>query len=563
MEINLTKPLLLAIGWENMQQFGIDEDAWKSWYKFLPINLKNLNEDKLNKLKDLIDKNKRVRGAGVIVRDIATWISVITAGEFAKARTVKHFESLLTEFLRQAPGHRLYEKNDQMGEAWLCYYVNNVEYHPPQRGTYGTTPAYVEMEIVWNEMGGMDRARVHFHDSEVRGRTPVEALAEAGYFIETPERREQYMQEHETFSYLFEKVGMQMLATGTGTDDLDGNPKRNDSWYWRKTNTIALEKDGSPSRVVIDVFQEDDHDRRETKVHVDPWYWNNKPVDDDEDLEVPKVEIPIHPFLACFDLRRHIRMRIHVGYLKPYMYDRKLAKRLVLPPEVKSLVSMLLASDGGFQDIISGKSGGAIVMCAGAPGTGKTLTAEVYAESMERPLYSVQASQLGISSSELEEELLKTFARAQRWNAILLIDEADVYVRARGDDLQQNAIVGVFLRVLEYYNGVLFMTTNRLDLVDDAIASRCMARIEYTTPDKDKQAEIWRILSDTSGIKVSDETIQQVIEEFPKLTGRDVKNLLKLAHMISSSTGKPINFKMIKFVKRFKPTKDVGEDADD
>lgn len=217
---------------------------------------------------------------------------------------------------------------------------------------------------------------------------------------------------------------------------------------------------------------------------------------------------------------------------------------------------MLLANKPGFRDIVGGKSGGAIVMCAGRPGTGKTLTAEVYAESKGRPLYSVQASQLGVTPEALEDELLKVFARAQRWNAILLIDEADVYVRQRGDDLQQNAIVGVLLRVLEYYNGVLFLTTNRADMVDDAVASRCLARIEYGVPTPMEQARIWHVLSGASGIKVSQATIAKITAQFPHLSGRDVKNLLKLAGMVSSARGEKITSKTIAYVKKFKPTRD-------
>src|SRR3546814_2642760 len=53
------------------------------------------------------------------------------------------------------------------------------------------------------------------------------------------------------------------------------------------------------------------------------------------------------------------------------------------------------------------------------------------------------------------------------------LDEADVYIRCRDNDLEHNAIVAEFLRTLEYFNGLLFMTTNRINDVDDAILSRC------------------------------------------------------------------------------------------
>jgi len=147
--------------------------------------------------------------------------------------------------------------------------------------------------------------------------------------------------------------------------------------------------------------------------------------------------------------------------------------------------------------------------------------------------------------------------RAARWNAIALLDEADVYVMARGDDLIQNAIVGVFLRVLEYFPGTLFMTTNRSDMVDDAIASRCIARINYGLPSKLDQAKLWRILADTAEIPLADPVIAEILKSHADLSGRDIKNLIKLANSVARSRGTPITADMVDFVKRFKPTKTI------
>jgi len=293
--------------------------------------------------------------------------------------------------------------------------------------------------------------------------------------------------------------------------------------------------------------------------------YRKKPEDDEiDDTELedvydkePIIEIPLHPMLAVFDLRRQLRLRVHLGQLEQYKYDERLGDKLVLPDEERKLVAMLVEHKGAFQDVIKGKGQGAVILCAGPPGTGKTLTAEVYCEVAKRPLYSVQCSQLGLSADSLEKALLKVFARAQRWNAILLLDEADVYVTKRGTDMQQNAIVGVFLRVLEYYKGVLFMTTNRAEAVDDAIASRCIAKIPYGVPNTIQQARIWRVLADTAGIKITDADIREITSKHPKLTGRDVKNLLKLAQLIRVDDKKRPMPEIINFVKRFKPTEDA------
>jgi AAA+ superfamily predicted ATPase len=136
------------------------------------------------------------------------------------------------------------------------------------------------------------------------------------------------------------------------------------------------------------------------------------------------------------------------------------------------------------------------------------------------------------------------------------LDEADVYIRQRGDDLEQNAMVGVFLRTLEYYAGVMFMTTNKPESVDDAIASRCIARVTYAIPNAEDQEKIWKALTDTAKVKIEEKEMKKILEKHMSLSGRDIKNLLKLAIMISMSKKVPITAELINIVKRFKPTID-------
>ncbi len=63
----------------------------------------------------------------------------------------------------------------------------------------------------------------------------------------------------------------------------------------------------------------------------------------------------------------------------PYRYQPELKHKLVLPPEQTDLIDILTAEmDVLMDDIVAGKSGGTTVLCAGPPGVGKTLTAEVY-----------------------------------------------------------------------------------------------------------------------------------------------------------------------------------------
>ncbi|KAK0628740.1 P-loop containing nucleoside triphosphate hydrolase protein, partial [Bombardia bombarda] len=104
---------------------------------------------------------------------------------------------------------------------------------------------------------------------------------------------------------------------------------------------------------------------------------------------------------------------------------------------------------------------GLIILLHGAPGTGKTLTAECAASSTKRPLFSMTCGDLGALPSEVEASLEHSFHLAQTWGCVLLLDEADTFLstRAKGDIIRNN--LSVFLRVLEYYAGILFLTANR------------------------------------------------------------------------------------------------------
>ncbi|OCT48422.1 hypothetical protein CLCR_04453 [Cladophialophora carrionii] len=66
---------------------------------------------------------------------------------------------------------------------------------------------------------------------------------------------------------------------------------------------------------------------------------------------------------------------------------------------------------------------------SGRPGVGKTLTGESVAEDMRVPVYQVRTSagDLGTDPSSIELSLNLVMDRASRWNAILPLDEADVF----------------------------------------------------------------------------------------------------------------------------------------
>lgn len=81
--------------------------------------------------------------------------------------------------------------------------------------------------------------------------------------------------------------------------------------------------------------------------------------------------------------------------------------------------------------------------CAvGPPGVGKALAAECVADLYERPLYSVTSGDVGVDPDTVEERLGEIFDHAVTWNAVLLLDEADVFLAERNlENLERNALV--------------------------------------------------------------------------------------------------------------------------
>jgi hypothetical protein len=241
------------------------------------------------------------------------------------------------------------------------------------------------------------------------------------------------------------------------------------------------------------------------------------------------TQLPVHFYVLMFHLDLHHYLWVHVNDMEPYRYQPELKDKLVLPEEQTDLIDILTAEmDVLMDDIVAGKSGGTTVLCAGPPGVGKTLTAEVYSEIIKRPLYRVHSGQLGLNVAAMETALKDVLTRAQRWGAVMLIDEADVYIKRRDDNIAMNAVVGVFLRVLEYFNGLLFLTTNRVDDIDEAIVSRCIAMIKFYPPDADDRRKIWRVMTEQFELDVDAGLIDSLVETFPAATGRDIKGLAKL-----------------------------------
>ncbi|WOP95901.1 AAA family ATPase [Citrobacter freundii] len=379
-------------------------------------------------------------------------------------------------------------------------------------------PPSLLLQISWYGFGeyshskkvyGTQLTALNFEPNEVARRSVAKTLADRDIYHETHELKQEYLEQLTRFKEVVDgQFGNQFKATGRAV--------RMESYRYSDRNLeIAGHK-------LIHDLPDSECDAYGAEVE-SPLF------EDDQFGLLP--EIPVQRY---FDLSLQDFIWIHANNVEPYKYDKELPKKMVLPEDHRDLLDILTTDISAFtSDIVEGKSAGNIIMCVGSPGLGKTLTAEVYAEVIERPLYSIHAGALGTNADDIEKNLRTILTRAKRWNCVLLLDEADVFVMQRGASLTQNAIVAEFLRTLEYFDGLMFMTSNRGSDIDEAIIPRCAAIIHYDVPEKSDAQKIWKIMGENFGVNIPDELVRSLVNTYPELPPRDIKMLLRLTLRMS------------------------------
>ncbi|MCJ1325771.1 hypothetical protein MMC10_002434 [Thelotrema lepadinum] len=190
-------------------------------------------------------------------------------------------------------------------------------------------------------------------------------------------------------------------------------------------------------------------------------------------------------------------------------------------------------------DFAKGKGSGLAFLLHGNPGTGKTCTAECIAAFTRRPLMTVTSSDMGSNPGETEKTLTSIFRLATSWDVVLLIDEADVFMERReSSGLMRNGLVAAFLRALEYYNGILFLTTNRVGAFDDAFASRVHVQLYYRELNEEQRQQVWQTFIHKLARERGDyirvnidakEYIRSAQVRAVKWNGREIRNAIQTA----------------------------------
>ncbi|KAL3421660.1 hypothetical protein PVAG01_05816 [Phlyctema vagabunda] len=196
------------------------------------------------------------------------------------------------------------------------------------------------------------------------------------------------------------------------------------------------------------------------------------------------------------------------------------------------------------QDPVARKGNGVVILLHGIPGVGKTMTAETLAKSQRRRLLRIDASDFQHNDpAQVSSAFKKFFHMATSWGYLLLLDEADVFLQSRKHDEQnQNALVSILLQELEYFHGVLIMTTNRIVSVDYAVQSRIHYAVRFTDLDRSQIDRIWATFRKQLTTSNCTENEQAKIDDWfniakhsmktTKFTGRDIRNVFIIAQLL-------------------------------
>ncbi|EHK97647.1 P-loop containing nucleoside triphosphate hydrolase [Glarea lozoyensis ATCC 20868] len=262
-------------------------------------------------------------------------------------------------------------------------------------------------------------------------------------------------------------------------------------------------------------------------------------------------------YLRGYSLKDKQWFKLDLGSVREIEWNETAFSSLVLPEDTKDLVRAFAQSqiqqEEVFDDVIKGKGKGVIMLLSGPPGVGKTLTAEAVAETTRIPLYSMSAGDLGTDPASVESTLKTIFTMTTKWKAVLLLDEADVFLEARSkNDLERNKLVSIFLRMLEYFEGFLFLTSNRVEDMDAAFESRIHLSLQYSDLSFESRRQVWLTFVDGSdhNDNFTDDQIDALAEL--ELNGRQIKNIIKTAQLLATSKAEVLNFQHVQVITKLR-----------
>ncbi len=161
---------------------------------------------------------------------------------------------------------------------------------------------------------------------------------------------------------------------------------------------------------------------------------------------------------------------------------------LDLPVKTLALLDTIVEQIRYPDKAYEGSGRGISVLFSGEKGSGKTKAAEVIADQLALDLYRIHlAPVVSKYIGETEKNLRQIFDRSGKSGAVLFFDEADALFGKRSEvkdsqDRYANIETGYLLELLESYEGIVILATNRKEEIDEAFVRRLRFMIDFPSP---------------------------------------------------------------------------------
>jgi hypothetical protein len=232
---------------------------------------------------------------------------------------------------------------------------------------------------------------------------------------------------------------------------------------------------------------------------------------------------------------------------------------LVLPRELLEELDLASAwmrhgrrvfEDWGFgRRIVLGR--GLTALFTGAPGTGKTMAAQVLARDLGLDLFRVDLSRvMSKYIGETEKNLSRLFDDARASGAMLFFDEADALFGKRTEvkdahDRYANLEIGYLLQRMEEHTGTTILATNRFGDLDEAFTRRFHFIVHFPIPRAPERRRIWEGMLPREAERDPAIDFDLLAEEY-EISGGDIRNSVLTAAFLAAEEGTPIGLRHLK-----------------
>lgn len=183
---------------------------------------------------------------------------------------------------------------------------------------------------------------------------------------------------------------------------------------------------------------------------------------------------------------------------------------------------------------------GLSVLLFGAPGTGKSMCAQVIAHELNLELYRVDLSKvIDKYVGETEKSISMIFREAKKCNVVLFFDECDTLFAKRSDDggsnqSSNNNKTALLLQEVEGYDGVSVLATNYKHNIDPAFFRRMKYIVEFQFPDPDTRYMLWKTTIPKTTPLNEDVDLRFIADKF-EFVGGNIKNCILNAAFLAAA----------------------------